>query len=70
MNNEAEEDQALRGIVHRDGVGSWKEKAEELNAAMANHYQAMAIAAAAGGEDAVEYGRVAAQCLHRYSRYA
>ncbi len=60
-----DEDDALRSIVERDGEGKWKEKAEELNAAMASHYKAMTLATMAKGKRLVERGRVAAQCLHR-----
>lgn len=63
--NAAEEDEALRGIVRRDGVGKWKEKSEKLNEAMERRYKAMTTATIAKGETPVEYGRVAAQCLHR-----
>lgn len=63
--NAAEEDETLRGIVKRDEVGKWKEKAEKLNKAMASRYKAMTDTAVAKGEAPVQYGRVAAQCLHR-----
>lgn len=52
--------------MSRDGEGKWKEKSEELNYVMASHYEAMATVAAANGDGSVQqYGRVAAQCLHR-----
>lgn len=67
LNDAAEEDDTLRNIVSRDGEGKWKEKSEELNYVMASHYEAMVAVAAAKGDHAVQqYGRVAAQCLHRY----
>ena len=53
--------------MRRDGDGKWKEKSEKLNEAMASRYKDMAAAAVAKGEAPVEYGRVAAQCLHRYT---
>lgn len=64
--NAGNEDDTLRSIVERDGEGKWKEKSEELNAAMASHYKAMTLTAVAKGKRPVEHGRVAAQCLHRY----
>eukprot|EP00903_Cladosiphon_okamuranus_P016990 g15659.t1 len=63
-----EEDEALRGIVGRDGEGNWREKSEKLNEAMGSRYRAMTTAAIAKGEAPVEYGRVAAQCLHRWKK--
>ncbi|CAM9514174.1 unnamed protein product, partial [Ectocarpus sp. 8 AP-2014] len=65
----AEEDDTLRNIVSRDGEGKWKEKSEELNYVMASHYEAMTAVATAKGDHAVQqYGRVAAQCLHRWKK--
>ncbi|CAM9475504.1 unnamed protein product, partial [Ectocarpus sp. 13 AM-2016] len=65
----AEEDDTLRNIVSRDGEGKWKEKSEELNYVMASHYEAMAAVAAAKSDHAVQqYGRAAAQCLHRWKK--
>lgn len=58
----------MRGIVRHDGEGGWKEKSEKLNEALASRYKAMIAAAVAKGETPVEYGRVAAQCLHRYTQ--
>lgn len=53
--------------MRRNGEGKWKEKSEKLNEVMASCYKAMTTAAIAKGEAPVEYGRVAAQCLHRYA---
>ena len=61
----AEEDEALRTIVGRDGEGKWKLKANELNHLMEGHYKSLALKAKDNNEPPVEYGRVAAQCLHR-----
>lgn len=52
-------------MVDRDDAGKWKEKAARLNALMAPYYANLASEAAARGEEVVEHGRVAAQCMHR-----
>ena len=62
----AEEDAALRIIVDREGEGRWIAKARELRAKLTPFYKRLTAAAIARGETPVTYGRIAAQCLHRF----
>lgn len=64
--SKAEEDDALRKIVYRDGEGAWKHKADELNATMTSLYQDLTSMAIAEHQVPLAYGRNATQCLHRY----
>ncbi|CAM9556062.1 unnamed protein product, partial [Laminaria digitata] len=63
-----EEDEALRTIVDREGEGRWIAKARDLQEALEPFYKRLTDAAIAKGETPVAYGRIAAQCLHRWKK--
>ena len=60
-----EEDETLSRIVTNDQEGKWKTKADQLTAEMQPVYARKRAEEIAAGKPLTEFGRVAAQCLHR-----